>query len=75
MDLKTKLQTYLQIGIVTLFSCALVAAFFLDKLSIEAFLAIVGPVIGYYFSEKKNDSIIKANEETIQALRANVKQI
>ena len=42
-----------------MFTGALVVGFFMGLIIPEAFLAIAGPIVGYYFSEKKQDQIIE----------------
>lgn len=65
----SKLEAFTKVAIVLVATLAVVAGFFLDKISGETFLALIGPIVGYYFSERKNEKVIKSNEETIQELK------
>lgn len=64
-----QLETYTKVGVIILCTISVVCGFFMKLISVETFLAIVGPIIGYYFSEKKNDKLLKQNSEVIEQLR------
>lgn len=55
---------WIQITVVLLFAVAVVTGFLMGIITAEAFLAIAGPAIGYYLSERKQSKAIEALKES-----------
>ncbi len=57
---KDQTSTYIQLGITTVLTLSLITGFFMGLITTEAFLAIVGPIVGYFFSERKQTKALEA---------------
>lgn len=69
MEFEEKIQLYLKVGVVAVSILAIIGAFFVGLISTEVFISIIGPIIGYYFSDRRNNELHRENRGVIEALK------